>query len=471
MAEFGPSQSQCGGLARWCPTSPLLASTDSTGHRLIVRDAQSFEIVNGGLQPCQDKIDFLEWSPDGDMVLCACFDKSLVHVFSLSRPDWHCRIRDGLGGMTRAFWAPDSRHIISVSNFGLYMSAWSLLTKRVHQIKQAKPGGVEFSPDGLLMAVAMRRDCRDVIGIYSTSIDDSKEAWSCIREFLVPTVDLVSICWAPDGSYIAVQDTSVEYAVFIYSPEGRMLCKYQAYENAPGIKILVWHPSNRFLAVGSYDQTLRLLTPLQWRCVAEFRHVHPRLQCSSQTLICWREVPKDELFAQLLADNQSNPQQIAREVKKAGNFDITYLEEDSLPILPETAHNLAGETPRTGVGIVTWSFDGRYLASRNDNMPLVVWVWDTQELSLVSVLIQLAPIQQLQWSPRSLTLAIITGSQRVYFWNPQGASWMNVPLEHFSVRSCRWQLAELEDDDEHEGILLLSKNRLVHVKISALHED
>ena len=31
--------------------------------------------------------------------------------------------------------------------------------------------------------------------------------------------------------------------------------------------------------------------------------------------------------------------------------------------------------PKLGVGLMAWSGDGKYLATRNDNMPTAVWIW------------------------------------------------------------------------------------------------
>lgn len=60
--------------------------------------------------------------------------------------------------------------------------------------------------------------------------------------------------------------------VLIYSPDGRCLFKYSAYDNALGIKTVSWSPCGQFLGVGSYDQTLRALNHLTGRPVAEFTH-------------------------------------------------------------------------------------------------------------------------------------------------------------------------------------------------------
>lgn len=37
---------------------------------------------------------------------------------------------------------------------------------------------------------------------------------------------------------------------------------------------------------------------------------------------------------------------------------------------------------------MSWSCDGRYMTTRNDNMPSTLWVWDAEELTLFSVVVQ-----------------------------------------------------------------------------------
>lgn len=52
-------------------------------------------------------------------------------MISVSRPNWQCRIREGMAGMVRALWVPDARHIVTFSDFNLHMSVWSLSTRQV----------------------------------------------------------------------------------------------------------------------------------------------------------------------------------------------------------------------------------------------------------------------------------------------------------------------------------------------------
>ena len=44
---------------------------------------------------------------------------------------------------------------------------------------------------------------------------------------------------------------------------------YSAYDDALGIKTVRWSPTGQLLAVGSFDQKLRVLNCLNWRCALE----------------------------------------------------------------------------------------------------------------------------------------------------------------------------------------------------------
>ncbi|CAM9944228.1 unnamed protein product [Ectocarpus fasciculatus] len=285
-AHFSSMYDQSSGLVQWSPDGRYVAM--AVGKRLVVRDAMDgFEIVQGGLRPCLDKIEALEWASDSDLLLCAMYKRSLVEVMSVARPDWQCRIREGMAGMVKALWAPDARHVVTFSDFSLHMSVWSLSTRQLHTVRQPKaaPGCIAFSPDTLIMAVATRRDCRDHVKLYDT------RSWESLGEFTAETVDLTHVDFSPDGFTLCLQDTSLEYRVLFYSLAGKLVGRLEAYSHALGVKSMAWSPDGTLLSVGSYDQCARLVSPVTWKAVAVLRHVHPKTQPGFEKVACYREVP------------------------------------------------------------------------------------------------------------------------------------------------------------------------------------
>ena len=163
----------------------------------------------------------------------------MVQVWSVTDPTWHCKITEGIAGLVNAIWAPDGRHVLTVAEFQLHLTIWSLLDGSSQCIQQPKHSnaGIKFSSDGSMLAVAHRKDCKDYVGIYST------ESWKKMHYFPVQSRDLVDIQWASSNSAICVQESELEYNLLFYSIDGRLLSTYQAYENALGVKTMAIPPA------------------------------------------------------------------------------------------------------------------------------------------------------------------------------------------------------------------------------------
>jgi hypothetical protein len=56
--------------------------------------------------------------------------RNTVYVRNVYDPEWNCKIDEGMAGLLSAIWTPDSRFILTVSEFKLRMTVWDLkLTK------------------------------------------------------------------------------------------------------------------------------------------------------------------------------------------------------------------------------------------------------------------------------------------------------------------------------------------------------
>ena len=91
-------------------------------------------------------------------------------AFQVCDKEWQCRVNEGVAGMTSALWCPDSRHILTVSDFHLSLTVWPLHTPNKNYVIKKPKADVPpvFSEDGTLLAVATRLECKDHLAIYDT---------------------------------------------------------------------------------------------------------------------------------------------------------------------------------------------------------------------------------------------------------------------------------------------------------------
>lgn len=137
-----------------------------------------------------DVVSHLEWSPDGVYILIGIQKRAQAFVKSVADSEWQCKVDEGLAGMVSCRWAPTSRHILTVSEFNLRLTVWSMVDKSVQYIQSPKheSRGLCFSPNNKIMALIEKNleDSRDMIGLYdlSTSLSSSAkgpQSWRCMH--------------------------------------------------------------------------------------------------------------------------------------------------------------------------------------------------------------------------------------------------------------------------------------------------
>ncbi|KAM6977914.1 WD repeat-containing protein WRAP73 [Aplochiton taeniatus] len=436
--NFSEVFKQSNQLCKVSPDGKYLATC--VQYRLVVRDVTTLQILH--LYTCLDQVMHLEWSSDSLFLLCAMYRRGLVQVWSLEQPDWHCKIDEGSIGLVASRWSPDGRHILNTTDFHLRITVWSLCTKAVSYIKYPKAcqKGLDFSRDGCYMALAERRDCKDYVSVFVC--DD----WHLLRHFETETQDLAGVEWSPNGCVLAVWDSCLEYKVLFYSLDGRLLSSYSAYDWSLGIKSLTWSPSSQFLAIGSYDEKVRILNHITWKKMTELDH--PATINNTKAVI-YKEVERRRAAG--TEDLSSHNLTIGSSLfNTQSKYEISPLPVQFPVVKPDPDR----ANPKVGVSSMAFSPDNRYLATRNDSMATVLWVWDMQRLCLLAVLEQTSAVRCFQWDPRRPRLALCTGNAKLYLWSPAGCVSVQVPSEGgFQVQSVSWH-------PNGDSLILLGKEQL-----------
>ena len=418
--------------ALFSPDNQLMAVTNGT--KIILKSLPHLNNIQVFSFP--DQVNHMEFSPDSKHILVVMSKKNMLEARSVAEEDWLCKIEDNLAGIVFARWTPASRHIITFSDFQLKASIYSLADKNVYYIKNPKypDKGLTFSNDGKFMALAERRDAKDYIGIYYCG------SWKLLNHFQTDTYDLSDIMWSSDNNVIIAWETLLEYKMLIYCPATGILAKFQPYQSALGIKTVSFNKSAEFLSIGSFDEKIRILNCLTWKLIVELEHSPTILEESKVDVF-----KEEEYIEQTFKNPKKNSQYMKKDI--TGNFKIS-----SIKVANDKPN------PPLGVGLMEWSNDGQYVATRNDNMPNTVWIWDITSLTLKVVLIHLQPVKTFSWSARTNDLAICTGSCKIFFWSMEGASICEVPYE-----GRNFNVANLFFSQDGRYLLILDKNECLLV--------
>ncbi|GAB2294098.1 hypothetical protein Dimus_028317 [Dionaea muscipula] len=426
--EFTDALKQTGPCS-FSPNAGFLAV--AVDYRLFVRDVVSLKVIQ--LFSCVDKISYIEWAPDSEYILCGLYKRPMIQAWSLFQPEWTCKIDEGPAGIAYARWSPDSRHILTTSDFQLRLTVWSLVNTACVHVQWPKHAskGIAFSKDGKFAAICTRRDCKDYLNLLSC------HTWEIMGVFAVDTFDLADIEWSPDDSALVIWDSPLEYKVLIYSPDGRCLFKYQAYDGGLGVKNVSWSPCGQFLAIGSYDQMLRVLHHLTWKIFAEFMHISTvRAPCN---VALFKEVDEPlqiDVSGLSLRDDFMDGSENASEEQSTVRYEVV-----EVPIaLPFQKPSVDKPNPKQGVGLLLWSIDCKYICTRSDAIPTALWIWDMCRLELAAILVQKDPIRTAAWDTKYTRLAFCTGSSHLYMWTPSGAYCASVPLPEFNIIDLKWNL-------------------------------
>ncbi|KAI0004214.1 YVTN repeat-like/Quino protein amine dehydrogenase [Russula compacta] len=465
--DFTEIYRQSGGLVAFSPGAHFILT--AVADRLVVRRADTFHVsrswhvlslpsrsaatitatatssrpVRAGLgADSTTVISHTGWSPDSEYVFAACAKLGLVYVFRMRDDEWTAHIETGAEGLTRAEWAPDGRHVLCFSEWGLRVTVWSLVTGIATYIQYPlhPDRGHAFRQDGRYFVLAERHKSKDAIGVY-----DAANSFSLAKHFPSPTSSMSSLALSPSGNHIAVWEGPLEYKLFVLSLAGDVLGSFKP-EPDPGfgIRNVVWHPSGMFLAVGGWDNKIHILEQLTWSSVA--------------TLELGTRIPANATIWQ-------EPSNWLEATEGRGFLSYEKLEGPH-PLNANRVDNFKSY-PKSGTVQLEFNKTGTLLLARFEGVPMAVHLFafpgpgESFSPRLRSVLLHSSAVLHAHWNPvRQGRLALSCGGQAMYLWSEEWigeggaeeemAECVGIPAKRFEARDVRWA-------PDGKGLLLVDR--------------
>ena len=377
----------------------------SKGIQLVIYSCQSLKPIK--LYSFIDFIEDLKWSNNSNLILIGIYKRNRCEIRNIENDNFICSIDEGIQGMSNALFSPNSTHVLSFNQNISKLTIRSLLDKTTLFISLPKfaKKGLSFSSQGKgnFMSLVERKDIKDIIGIYFV------KKWTCLRRFPVETEDLQDIKWSYDNSSIIIVDSPAVCKLLIYNIFGELLNKIDIYQNKLGIKKFDISPNGHFYCLGLFDQSLRIYNNISYTCTAIFNHDEDVLNNKNVNYY------KEEII---------NQEGESKYVELKPPID---LKSENIYIKGSNLFN--DKLPKIGVGKLAFSYDNNFLATKNDNMPNVLFIWDLNVMLLQTVLIHLNEISCFEWVKSKNILFISTNNNKLYYFTLDSCKILQLPKD------------------------------------------
>ena len=380
----------------------------------------------------------VEWSPDDQFLMMVNTKEHLVYLRSVQDEDWAGTVCEPM--LAAAIWSSDSRQIILYSDLQLRVTVWSLVEEAQTAVLQGPkvlpPKGTSFSDNKKFMALLEKRDNKDCVSIYYAGSD-----WKIMNTFEVngELIDAQDVKWTMRSTALLVQDSCLESRYVVYSAlTGQVLARHCPSDPKQGLGIrqLTVSPSNKIVACGLFQPQLALFNNLTQKDLARLHHpiqIQLAAQRNANQPTVYRE-EKQKADVSRLQNGMASAigYQYVNMVQTISDGKITVkvpqvAKKDMQQFHTSTYEKVGLKGPPIGIQLMEWSFDSQYLATKCEEMPNAVWIWDVTTLKLTSVLLHIDVVRAFKFAPSSHSLYICTGQKRLFVWGGSGACVIELP--------------------------------------------
>ncbi|XP_076753057.1 WD repeat-containing protein WRAP73 [Xylocopa sonorina] len=397
---------------------------------LIVKNIKKLNTIHSFIFP--DIIEYFEWSRNSEYILCANIRKAIVQVYSIHYPEWKYKLVEGSAGLESVSWSPDSKYILTLSDFNIQISVWSLENQSVIHIQNVKSSfnKLYFSPNGNNLTVVVSIEGEDSIEIYKT------DTWKLSKKLICGYLNSIDgICWSPNSELLGIWSSFtdvpkliiysciLEKDIAVFYPVQNInssQMEYTYYKDLKGIENITWMPSGQLLAITGINEMIVLLNHVTWK---------PLLQLYLEPII--KENYLNKVYEERVIQSKLSN-------KNTNFYNKHILEEKSeRPVnIRIGCKNVIERLSVAKFDTLKFSSCGQYLAVKHQLYPTTLWIWNIVEDYFDYLLLE-NTITATAWNPIRAQLVVFCECSHMFEWTPRTARCIATP-RNITVLNAQW---------------------------------
>ncbi|BFZ56168.1 hypothetical protein PYCC9005_003210 [Savitreella phatthalungensis] len=368
---------------------PYIAVCQAPRH-ILIYSSVSLQVKRSiELDESTNTMKFLAWGKTvlGRHRLLVASD-TRIQCFEMEDDDWTTSVSES-EGIHAVRWIADAASLAIFSACATRLTLWSVdeTAGSVFRFPKLTPSSIVRMASPRPRYAILGRQLHDVI-----TIAEYNGSWQVLTSFQADTIDAQGIAWSDSSGHLVVWDAVVEYRALFYTAAGSLMRDFRAYDIGLGIRSVAWSPQGDTVALASCDGIVRMLDSLTLSPLVEIKHP---ITITDTAPDVWRERSSTATHYEHVQSSLS------------------------LPLMVTSSE----EQARQGIGLLSFSTSGRYLATRNDSTPTTLWIWSIEELRCTAIVLNQNPIKQVRWLSGDKEQLVFTsaddGAHNIYIWTEQ----------------------------------------------------
>ncbi|OTB08618.1 hypothetical protein M426DRAFT_7355 [Hypoxylon sp. CI-4A] len=399
---------------------------------IIIRDTKSLHVIRT-IQVSPDLttgVTCFTWSPSSTRILVATLEQ--VHVFSAKDGDFHgiARIPSSAAKSTLVNFGATDDEVCIWSPFGIKLTLINFANSQAVEIANPKfynnaastAKGYSFRPNTHHFALLTRSSGKDLISIHSPETRGIDRSW------YPDTIDAQGLAWTADGRWLVVWESPAQFPrVIFYTSDGHTFKDWRGplllasqdmgLQYGAGVRIVTLSPDSRLAAIANASTCICILNMPSM--VEAMRLIHPQVIQPKDTLQIWQE-------QSTLSNTRSSSSPGFVRAAQA--------------VTPQWTASNGLQEPTSGCNLARFDCSSTLLATRLEDAPGTIWIWDISSSDLRAVLMYHNNVTKLEWHPAQPELLLVRCEGEGYaslvsVWDPLSNGPNSIDIAHRSPGS------------------------------------